>query len=169
MDLFQKSVQKAEQSSFRLWLLNKALHYRIPFNKPHGIAITRITADGFEVSIPYKRRNYNHIRGVHACCLATASEYVCGLALLRKLGSEKYRLIMEKMEVRYKYQAKESVSAFFEVTDVFLQENVIGPLSQSDVVFVEFTTVIKNAQGQIISEADTRWQIKPWDKVRTKL
>lgn len=169
MDLFQKSVKQAEQSAFRLWLLNTALHRRIPFNKPHGIRITRITPDGFEVRIPYTRRNHNHIRGIHACCLATASEYVCGLALLRKLGSEKYRLIMEKMEVRYKYQAKEPVTAFFEVTDAFLQENVIGPLEQGDVVFVEFTTVIKNVQGQTISEADTRWQVKPWDKVRTKL
>lgn len=169
MDLFQKSVRKAEQSSFRLWLLNKMLHYKIPFNKPHGLTITRITPDGFEVRIPYTRRNHNHIRGIHACCLATASEYVCGLSLLRKLGSEKYRLIMEKMEVRYKYQAKEPVSVYLEVTDDFLREKVTGPLTQSDVVFVEFTAVIKNAQGQIISEADTRWQIKPWDKVRTKL
>lgn len=169
MDLFQKSVQKAERSPFRLWLLNKMLHLKIPFNKPHGLTITQITPDGFEVLIPYTRRNHNHIRGIHACCLATASEYVCGLALLRKLGSEKYRLIMEKMEVRYKYQAKEPVSAFFEVTDAFLQEKVIGPLAGSDVVFVEFTTVIKNKQGQTISEADTRWQIKPWDKVRTKI
>ena len=169
MDAFQKAVHKASSSSFRLWMLNKALHWKIPFNKPHGLVITHITPDGFEVNIPYKRRNYNHIKGIHACCLATASEYVCGLALLRKLGSDKYRLIMERMEVRYKYQAKSAVSARFELSDQFLAENVIKPLIENDVIFLEFTTYIKDEKGLIISEADTRWQIKPWDKVRTKL
>lgn len=169
MDTFQAAVQKAERSAFRLWVLNRVLHWRIPFNKPHGLRISEITPDGFRVEIPYIRRNYNHIRGIHACCLATASEYVCGLALLRKLGSDKYRLIMERMEVRYKYQAKSPVSAYFEVTDAFLQEKVIAPLAENDAVFVEFTTVIKDVKGQVISEADTRWQIKSWDKVRTRL
>ena len=86
MDTFQRAVQKARTSSFRLWLLNKALHWKIPFNKPHGIKITAITDDGFEVTVPYIRRNYNHIKGTHACCLATAGEYVVGLSLLRKLS-----------------------------------------------------------------------------------
>ena len=42
-------------------------------------------------------------------------------------------------------------------------------MAENDAVFVEFTTVIKDAKGQVISEADTRWQIKSWDKVRTRL
>jgi len=169
MDAFQKAVQKAQRSSFNLWALNTMLHWKIPFNKPHRLKITEITPDGFKVYIPYTRKNFNHLRGIHACCLATASEYVAGLSLMRKLSFDKYRLIMEKMEVRYKYQAKTAVTAHFEISDAFLDEKVLKPLTQSDVIFVEFTTVIKDSNGQTISEADTRWQIKAWDKVRTKV
>lgn len=169
MDSFQKAVRKAEQSSFQLWLLNKGLHWRIPFNKPHGICISKIKSDGFEVTIPYKSKNLNHIKGIHACALATASEYVVGLGLMRKLGIEKYRLIMERMEVKYKFQGKDSVIAKFNITDAELEEKVINPLKTDDVVFVTFTSVVYDKQGQVISEADTRWQIKPWDKVKTKL
>jgi len=169
MDAFQKAVKKAEKSSFQLWLLNKALHWKIPFNKPHGVSITKITTDGFEVTIPYKSKNLNHIKGVHACALATASEYVAGLSLLRKLSSDKYRLIMERMDIRYKYQGKTSVTAKFELTDEQLKTMVLDPLRESDVIFVNFTSTIYDTKGQLISEADTRWQIKSWDKVKTKL
>lgn len=169
MDTFQRAVKKAETSSVQLWMLNRILHWRIPFNKPHGIDITTITDDGFEVTIPYKKKNLNHIKGIHACCLATASEYVVGLSLMRKLGSQKYRLIMERMEVQYKYQAKGPVKATFQITDAELDAQVISPLKKEDVVFVNLTSQIHDDKGQLISEAQTRWQIKPWDKVRTKL
>lgn len=169
MDTFQRAVKKAERSLLQLWLLNKGLHWRIPFNKPHGICISKIKPDGFEVTIPYKSKNLNHIKGIHACALATASEYVVGLGLMRKLGISKYRLIMEKMEVRYKYQGKAAVVAKFDITDAELDEKVINPLKTNDVVFVTFTSVVYDQQGQVISEADTRWQIKDWAKVKTQL
>lgn len=169
MDAFQRAVKKAESSSLQLWMLNKLLHWKIPFNKPHGIDIVRISDEGFEVGIPYKRKNLNHIKGVHACCLATACEYVVGLTLMRKLGSQKYRLIMERMEVQYTYQAKGNVFAKFELTDTELENLVIHPLKTEEKVYVNLTSKIHDSKGQLICEASTRWQIKAWDKVKTKL
>lgn len=169
MDAFQRAVVKAEKSSFSLWLLNTALQNRIPFNKPHGVAISKINPNGFEVKVPYKRKNLNHIKGIHACALATASEYVAGLSLMRRLGTEKYRLIMETMHIEYRYQAKTDVIASFELSETFLQENVLQPLESNDKVVVEFTSLVHDTAGNLVSEALTRWQIKAWDKVKTKL
>ena len=76
---------------------------------------------------------------------------------------------MERMDIRYKYQGKTSVTAKFELTDEQLKTMVLDPLKESDVVFVNFTSTIYDTKGQLISEADTRWQIKSWDKVKTKL
>lgn len=169
MDWYQKLVSRAKNSTFYRWVLNQGLSFKIPFNRPHGIKITHISEDGMEVLLSYKRKNFNHIKGMHACALATASEYIAGLVLLRKLGTTKYRLIMESMHIKYFAQAKSDVTATFELTDEQVEEMVILPLKNRESVMVEFTTTTMDKQGRKISEALTRWQVKPWDKVRTKI
>ncbi|MCG9910797.1 MAG: DUF4442 domain-containing protein [Flavobacteriales bacterium] len=169
MDSYQKLVSQAKNSTFYKWVLNQGLLFKIPFNRPHGLKITRISKDGMEVMLPYKRKNFNHIKGMHACALATTSEYIAGLVLLRKLGTTKYRLIMESMHIKYLAQAKSDVTATFELTDKQVEEMVIQPLKNQESVMVEFTTTTMDNQGRKISEALTRWQIKPWEKVRTKI
>lgn len=169
MDSYQKLVSQAKNSTFYKWVLNQGLLFKIPFNRPHGLKITRISEEGMEVMLPYKRKNFNHIKGMHACALATTSEYIAGLVLLRKLGTTKYRLIMESMHIKYLAQAKSDVTATFELTDKQVEEMVIQPLKNQESVMVEFTTTTMDNQGRKISEALTRWQIKPWEKVRTKI
>src|SRR5688572_29492751 len=90
--------RKAKRSSFFRWLLNLLLGYAIPFNKPHRIRITAIHDDGVSVRLPYRRRNLNHLKGIHACALATTAEYTSGIALLTAIGTD-YRLIMKNLSV----------------------------------------------------------------------
>lgn len=64
-------LQDAERSPIRLWLLNRIVARAIPFNAPHGIRIQRITPFGIQATLPYRRKNLNHLKGLHACSLAT--------------------------------------------------------------------------------------------------
>jgi acyl-coenzyme A thioesterase PaaI-like protein len=169
MDQFNQMLQKASRSSFYRMLLNMGLWKKIPFNKPHGFRITRILEHGFEITMPYKRNNLNHIKGLHACGLATLSEYVAGLTLLRKIGATEYRLIMESLQMKYFYQAKMDVSVQFELDDTWVEEQVKKPLQTQDSVMVELTTHIYDKQKNHICTGTTRWQVKPWSKVKTKV
>ena len=78
----------------------------IPFNKPHGFRIVEIGDYHIKLQLPYKRRNLNHIRGLHACALATLSEFTTGLLLISKLGFDTYRIIYNACEMDYHYQAR---------------------------------------------------------------
>ena len=69
-------LYKAQHSSFYNFLLNRILWRVIPFNSPHRFRIDVLDTWQLKVSIPYKRRNMNHLKGIHACALATASESV---------------------------------------------------------------------------------------------
>ena len=100
-------INKAQDSGFYLWLLNQGLNRMSAFNKPHGFKITRISPDKIQTKLPYKKRNLNHIKGIHACAMATISEYTTGLMILYKLDvKKKYRIIMQKLEMDYHFQAK---------------------------------------------------------------
>ena len=83
-------IDKAQNSSFYLRVLNWSLWRIIPFNKPHGIKIQKIESDGIVTTLPYKRKNLNHIKGLHACGMATLAEFTTGLMLLKKLDTSKY-------------------------------------------------------------------------------
>lgn len=150
-------------------MLNRGLWNKIPFNKPHGFKVTGILDHGFEITMPYKRKNMNHLKGLHACGLATVSEYVAGLTLLRKIGTTQYRLIMETLSMKYHYQAKQEVVAKFELDDNWVNEQVKTPLETSDAVFVDLNVELYDKSGNHISTGTTRWQVKKWDKVKTKV
>jgi len=169
MDKFESILQKARSSAFYLWLLNTGMWKKIPFNKPHRFRITDITDEGFEITMPYIKKNMNHLKGMHACGLATVSEYVAGLTLLRKVGAVNYRLIMETLSMKYHYQAKQEVVAKFGLSDEWIGEHVKRPLEASDAVFVELSVDLYDRSGNHISTGTTRWQVKKWDKVRTKV
>jgi len=86
--------KKAQHSKFHKWVLNLALYRMIPFNKPHGFKVLQISDQEVRTFIPYKRKNFNHIRGLHATALATLSEFTTGLLLLNVLGSKNFRIIL---------------------------------------------------------------------------
>lgn len=165
----EKLFAKARHSGFWMWVLNKALQRIIPFNKPHRIVVSKITSHGIEAQIPYRRKNLNHIKGIHACGLATVAEFTSGLVLLSKLGTTDYRLIMESIEVKYQYQAKSTATAAFSLSDERLQNEVVSPLKTEDAVYIRCEIPVKDKEDNVVCTAYTNWQVKPWGKVKTKL
>lgn len=166
---YDKYINAAKQSKFGLYKLNLGLGYIIPFNRPHKIKILEIKDDTVRTIIPYKRKNFNHIKGIHACGMATAAEFASGFLLLTKLGSKKYRLIMESLEMKYHYQAKTAITAEFTVTESWMNEHIYDPLNQADSILVRCEIELHDTQGNHVATGYTNWQIKLWSKVKTKL
>ncbi|WP_226390371.1 DUF4442 domain-containing protein [Penaeicola halotolerans] len=162
-------IQKAKQSNFHLWLLNKVLAYKIPFNKPHGFKITAISDQSLRIDLPYKRGNFNHIRGIHACALATLCEFVTGFKLIDVLGASDYRIILQKLELEYLYQAKKDVYAKFELHKDWLEETILIPLKSQEAVFVTCEITVYDTDDRAVVVAKVTWQIKSWQKVKTTL
>ncbi len=140
----------------------------IPFNKPHGIKIHEIGNDFITTVIPYKRINQNHIRGVHACGLATAAEFCSGLVMLRNLDPREYRLIMQKIEVEYFYQAKKTALATFQLSQSVFENEILSTLKKEGKVFHTCEVIVKDTDDNHLCTAHIRWQVKSWDQVKTK-
>jgi acyl-coenzyme A thioesterase PaaI-like protein len=163
-----KYLNKAKKSPFYLWLLNFALARLIPFNKPHYFKIDEIGENHIKTSLPYKKANFNHIQGLHACALATLTEFTCGVQLLNVLDSKKYRIILQKLEMEYHYQGKTHAKAHFELSQNWIKENVLQPLESQDAVVICLQVKIHDVKGNLLTTGNVHWQVKPWEKVRTK-
>ncbi len=161
-------IQKATNSKFYLWILNLGLGYMIPFNKPHGFKIEAIADEKIKTKLPYKRRNLNHIKGIHACAMATVSEFTTGLMILYKLDVKKYRIIMQKMEMNYHFQGKMDAYAEYAIDQEWITNQVEIPLKTADSVVIPCEVKLYAAKNNHLSTGMIYWQIKPWEKVRTK-
>ncbi len=168
MNQLARQFEKASHSSFRLWLLNFGLLKMVPFNKPHGIKITEIASDAVTVKAKNVRPNQNHIKGIHACLLATLCEYVSGLNLLLQLDPKEYRIILKNIQMTYHYQAKSTVSARFGIPTEIMEAQIIKPLQTEAAIFKEFTVDIYDEAQNHICTGLINWQIKSWKNVKTK-
>lgn len=140
----------------------------IPFNRPHGIRILALSNNSVEVTLPYKTKNMNHLKGLHACGLATAAEFSSGFLLLSRLGIENYRLIMQSLEANYFYQGKTHASAIYNLSEKDLEEKIIQVLKQEEKVNFECSVELKDKEGNHLCDVKTNWQIKKWEKVKFK-
>ena len=150
-------------------VLNFGLNRNVPFNKPHGFKVLEIGDDHLTVYVPYKKANFNHIKGMHACALATLSEFTTGLSLLRKLNAKKYRIILKSLRMEYYYQGKTGVTATYTIDDSWIEEKIIHPLKTEDAVTVMLEIESHDTKNNHISTGFIEWQVKDWQKVRTKL
>jgi acyl-coenzyme A thioesterase PaaI-like protein len=162
-------IDKAQASRFYLWLLNQGLSRMIPFNKPHGFKIINISPDQIKTKLPYKKRNLNHIKGIHACAMATISEYTTGLMILYKLDVKKYRIIMQKLEMDYHFQAKMDAFAEFSIDEKWVKNEVEKPLVKQDSVVIPCEIKLYDKNQNHLCTGQIYWQIKTWEKVKTKL
>jgi acyl-coenzyme A thioesterase PaaI-like protein len=163
-----KLVEKAKTSSFSLWLLNRAFERMVPFNKPHGFEILKI-ADGFvRTRLPYKRRNLNHLKGLHACALATLTEITSGFILAMTLDPAKFRLILKKLEVDYLYQGKTDAFGEYQITGEWMNDHILIPLKSMESVEIISEVKIVDKKGNQLTNGKAYWQIKDWSKVKTK-
>jgi hypothetical protein len=168
MDL-RTGIKKAEHSIFYRWLLNRILWRAIPFNSPHSFLIVKI-AEGFVgLKLPFIRKNKNHINGVHACALATASEYATGLCLMSLLSEKEYRIILKSIHMDYHFQGKTDITFDFKLDNSFISQNICAPLQTQEAVFIKLIIEGYDTQQKHISTGTIEWQVKRWDNVKTKI
>ncbi|MCB0324832.1 MAG: DUF4442 domain-containing protein [Bdellovibrionales bacterium] len=157
----------AKATTSRPWrrVLNMVLWQTIPFNAPHRLTVTELSANAITVVLPYRRSNRNHVRGLHACALATAAEYASGLVLLQMLQSTDYRLLMKSLHMDYHYQGREDAVVRFSLPFEWIRAEVIDPLSAQDAVVVSVQAEVKDRSGNHLATARVAWQIKRWEAV----
>ena len=141
----------------------------VPFNKPHRFKVVKIRSGEVEVKLPFTRSNMNHINGLHACALATLSEYTTGLTLLTSLNSKEYRIIMQRMEMEYHYQGKTDAVAHYQITDEWLTNSIYEPLKSDAAVVVPCKIDISDTGQNKLATGTIYWQVKSWSQVKTKL
>ena len=163
-----KLVKKAEHSSFYRWLISFSLNRMVPFNKPHGFVVEHISANTLRVRLPYKKRNLNHVKGLHACALATLAEVSSGFLLVSRLNPNKYRLILQRLEMDYHYQGKTAAIAAFSFTEAFFKEQILHPLESAEKIMQPCTVKIHDTAGNHLATGIAHWQIKRWSAVKLK-
>lgn len=164
-----KLLAGARRSRFRLWLLNLLLGRLIPFNRPHGVRIVSLGADQVQTSAPDRRRNHNHLGGIHACCIAAVAEFSSGLLVLSKLNPNRYRLIMARLEIDYHYQAKGTIIAITSLTGDELEQRMLVSTGRRDKEQATLSTEVFDPQKNLVATVRVTWQIKPWARVRTRI
>lgn len=165
----QQILKKAQTSSFYRWLLNRGLNRMVPFNKPHGFTIVEVEDYRLKTRLPYRKRNLNHIRGLHACALATITEFTTGFLLVSRLDPARYRLIMKRLEMEYHFQGKMDAFAEFSISEAWLEQHIYTPLGDADAVVVNCTLKIHDEKGNHLTTGNVYWQIKAWDRVKTAI
>ena len=168
-DILPVLTSRAKASPFWLWVLNRALSRSIPFNRPHGFELLEIGENVIKTTASYKRTNHNHVKGIHACAIATVAEFSAGFLLLTKLDPKRFRLIMSRIEVEYLYQAKERIFSESFLDPEVLDETIYKPLQEQEAVTISLKSEVTDVSGNQIAVASTYWQVKRWDQVRTKL
>ena len=166
MKQLEHILSKAYLSKFWLWILNKGLNRVIPFNAPHQFYIEKIDLNHIQVKIPFIKKNLNHLKGIHACALATASEYACGFLLISRMSPSNYRLIMRSMHVDYIKQGKEDLFVNFNLSESQIEE-IKKRLSESNQCLEILEVETRNLKGDLISVAKLEWQLKAWNFVNS--
>lgn len=157
--------QKAAKSKFYLWLLNQFLLRGIPFNHPHKLKIMHVDDDEMRIKLPYRKVNLNHLKGIHACALATLCEYTCGLQLARQIDVRKFRLIMKDLHMEYHLQGKTDIYVNFRFTKEEAQQ-LLSTLQTQESVFVKLLVDAHDTNDKPICRAEVNWQVKAWDRVK---
>ena len=142
-------IQKAEHSKLYLWLLNRVMSHAVPFNKPHGFSVIDITSHHVTTFAPYRKKNFNHVRGTHACAIATVGELAAGIMLMYHFSPVEYRFILSTMQIEYHYQAKKNITA---TATLSLEDknNILKTLGNSDRTSQLLITEIKDADRKSV-------------------
>lgn len=159
-------ANKAKHSSFYLWLLNRVLWRVIPFNRIHKVTIEALSDTQVSILLPYRTSNQNHLKGMHACALATLCEYACGIGLMTRLNPKQYRIILKNIRLSYHAQASSDVRAIFEIDPARLEQEIILPLQQTGETVQTYNVNAFDVHGKQICTGEITWQLKSWNKVK---
>jgi len=163
LDKFIKTSDKATS----MIALNQIFKVSIPFNAPHGFSIEEISDEQIKISIPNRKLNHNHLGGIHACAMATLGEFCAGLSLLKNLGVTEYRLILSELNVKYHYQGRTKLMGVCSMKNIKIDE-IKALLENEAKTNVPLITEIHDKDNNHVATVTSNWQVKSWDKVKTK-
>jgi acyl-coenzyme A thioesterase PaaI-like protein len=155
----------SSETKLGLMVLQKVLNSAIPFNLPHKFKFIELSEVKTRISLPYIKYNRNHLGGIHACAIAALGEYSSGLAILKKFGFTKYRIILSDLHVNYIKQAKEEVTGEVKIDQEELTR-VIKELNSEGISEISLATNIINNNDEIVSVVQSTWQLKNWDQIK---
>lgn len=161
-------LEKAKISKKYRWFLNLMMSKAVPFNKPHGFKVSSIENDAITTFTPYHKKNFNHLKGIHACAIATAGELAAGLVLMAQFPPHKYRFIMSTIQIDYHYQAKKGIFAKATLSPD-MQAAILERLSDAPKTFQAVITEVHDTDHAHIATVTTKWQIKDWQQVKTQV
>lgn len=164
--LFQ-CIQKAKHSKSFLWILNRIVNHVVPFNKPHGFSVLEITPTQVKTTARYRKKNFNHVKGIHACAIATIGELSAGLLLMNHFSPNDFRFILSNLQVDYHYQAKKDLTATATLAEAE-KEKIVETLKTQEKTLQSITTQVHDSDQRMVATVLTTWQIKPWSAVKTK-
>jgi acyl-coenzyme A thioesterase PaaI-like protein len=164
-NLINKLIKNPTKTN--LMALNKVLALGIPFNAPHGFKIKELSEDSVLITLPNRKLNHNHLGGIHACAMATVGEYCAGMSLLKTFGISQYRLILSDLHVKYTYQGRTDLEGVCSPRQIE-RETVQAALDSEGKYLQELVTHIRDKNGKEVAVVTTTWQLKSWDKVKTK-
>ena len=143
----------------RVGWVSRLMQEVIPFNRPHRLGVVKISEEECQVSLPWRRRNLNHLQTMHACALATAAEYASGLCVLSALGIENKRLIMSDLAMTYRRRAESAclATALLPQGDLELLKGELEREGRGS--FVLHSTV-RDAKGEVVADAEITWHVK---------
>ena len=157
------SQTKHLSPKLRLPVLNTLLTIGIPFNKGLGLRLQEFSENKVVVKSLPKRRRRNHVGGAHACALALLGEYPAGLLVAQQFPFSEYRIIIGELKVEYEKQGRGILFSEVEAPTAWPSFS-----EESDDLWIPMNTTIYNEKREMVARAQTRWQIKPWSKVRSK-
>jgi acyl-coenzyme A thioesterase PaaI-like protein len=141
-------------------VMNTFLNFGIPFNAGLGLSIQELSPERVAVKMPSRWKRKNHLGGAHACAIALLCEVPAGLLILQKYPADKYRFILGGLTVNYHKQGRGPI--FGEVSAPAEWPLIVD----NGEIWVEFETKVTNTKGEVIADGKTKWQIKPWSRVR---
>ncbi|MGY8941308.1 MAG: DUF4442 domain-containing protein [Flavobacteriales bacterium] len=158
----------AQAKAGRPFWLNVFFRRALPFNAPHGFRIVELTASGAKVRLPDRRKNRNHLKGIHACAMATACEFSSGLGVLERFNMKDYRLIMYRLEVDYHRRAAPGPCVAQASISADLDAQIRSDLSERDDKTSRFsmTSELRDTAGELVATATVHWHVKAWEAVR---
>ena len=157
---FYRSLDAAKQGN--VFWLNAVFKRILPCNAPHGIRVLAFSDEEVRVALPDRRANRHHLRGTHACAIATACEFCSGLAVLAQFDMKDYRLIMTR-PVKGGCVAKADISPNLRAE----VQQLIKSSADGTARFV-MPSVLLDASGETVARATVHWHVKAWDDVKYK-
>lgn len=158
-------ISRSHQFDKRV-ILGWCMRFGIPFNSTHPFKILEISNTRSQLKQKLTWFNKNHLRGMHACAIATIGELSAGLLLMKNFSPRKYRFILKTLNNEYLYQGRTHLFTSCELPSELI-EQYKKDLNKHGIVDIDLQTIINDKQENHVASVTSTWQIKSWDKIKT--